>query len=402
MEDRGSQFTLLLAVDYATGCVSSTLFCLEETTHDYFLLIDDLVGRWGVPLSLYTDRHAVFTPRIDTGPKSPGETQFTRAMEELGIELIFARSPQAMGSVERMAGTFQDRLVTELRLAGASTVAEANEVLQDLLPRFNNQVRVPARELETAYRSLDPDINVDRIFCFKHPRKIARDNTLKYRWHTLQLAPHERQPSYAGLRVEVLEGLDGSLRVQHTCRIVPSQPAPQRPRTLRRLDESVASKSIPYHLNGDGLHTEHGHAIDAKTNRVRTRVYDVRRRVATPPHMPNRRQRAWWKAIHQARVRDASIRGIARDLGMSRITVRKYLAAEEPEIVGTIRTEVNGQSRRTVKRTLSLDGDTIEGQRQVGVDTGAIRGVEGAMPGRAPPVVIKSPCFIRSLPYTRA
>ena len=56
LEDRGSQFTLLLAVDDATGCVSSALFCLEETTHDYFLLIDDLVRRWGVPLSLYTDR----------------------------------------------------------------------------------------------------------------------------------------------------------------------------------------------------------------------------------------------------------------------------------------------------------------------------------------------------------
>ena len=185
LEDRGAQFTLLLAVDDATGCVSSALFCLEETTHDYFLLIDDLVRRWGVPLSLYTDRHAVFTLRIDTGPKSPGATQFTRAMEELGIELIFARSPQAKGRVERMAGTFQDRLVTELRLAGASTVAEANEVLQDFLPRFDNQFRVPAREPETAYRSLEPDIHLDRIFCYKHSRKVARDNTLKYRWHTL-------------------------------------------------------------------------------------------------------------------------------------------------------------------------------------------------------------------------
>ena len=105
LEDRGPQFTLLLAVDDATGCVVSALFCQEKTTHDYFLLMEGLVSSWGVPLTLYADRHSVFTPRIDTGQKPSGATQFTRAMAELGVELIFARSPQAKGRVERMAGT---------------------------------------------------------------------------------------------------------------------------------------------------------------------------------------------------------------------------------------------------------------------------------------------------------
>ena len=146
LEDRGPLFTLLLAVDDATGCVAGALFCREETTHDYFVLLEELIGSWGVPLSLYTDRHAVFKPRIDTKPKSSGDTQFTRATDELGIELILARSPQAKGRVQRMAGTFQDRLVTELHLAGASTIAEAGRVLRDFLPRFNEQFRVPARE----------------------------------------------------------------------------------------------------------------------------------------------------------------------------------------------------------------------------------------------------------------
>lgn len=144
LEDRGSQFTLLLAVDDATGCVAGALFCREETPHDYFVFIEKLIRRWGMPLSLYTDRHTVFTPRIDTKPKSSGFTQFTRAMDELGIELILARSRQAKGRVERMAGTFQDSLVTELRLAGASTIAEANRVLEDFLPHSNEQFRVPA------------------------------------------------------------------------------------------------------------------------------------------------------------------------------------------------------------------------------------------------------------------
>lgn len=74
LENRGPQFTLLLAVDDATGCVASALFYREETTHDYFMLLEDLIRSWGIPLSLYTDRHAVFTPRIDARPISSGDT----------------------------------------------------------------------------------------------------------------------------------------------------------------------------------------------------------------------------------------------------------------------------------------------------------------------------------------
>ncbi len=91
-------------------------FCREETTHDYFLLLEELIRCWGKPLSLYTDSRALFTPRIDTRPKSSGDTQLTRAKDELCIELILPRSPQAKGHMERMAGRFQDRLATELRL----------------------------------------------------------------------------------------------------------------------------------------------------------------------------------------------------------------------------------------------------------------------------------------------
>lgn len=332
LEDRGSQFTLLLAVDDSTGCVAGALFCREETTHDYFMLLEGLIRRWGIPLSLYTDRHAVFTPRIDANPMSSGDTQFTRAMDELGIELILARSPQAKGRVERMAGTFQDRLVTELRLEGASTIAEANRVLSDFLPRFNEQFRVPAREPDGAYRPLDPDIHLDRVFCYKHSRKVARDNTLRYRWHTLQLAPDDRRASYAGTRVEVLEGLDGSLRVLHDGYIIPSQEAPPKPGTLR---SSVPRTSVPDQaLNGAVLHRRNGELTSVgETNHSGKGVPQT---VIRARRKPNRRQRAWWNAVHDASNRGVSVRGIARELGISRNTVRKYLAAEVPDLVGTV------------------------------------------------------------------
>ena len=103
----GPQFTILFAVDDATGCVVNALFCDHEDTSSYFLLMQGLLRRFGMPLALYTDRHPVFKHKSEYQPAGT-PTQFGRAMEELGTQLIFALSPQAKGRVERTAGTFQD------------------------------------------------------------------------------------------------------------------------------------------------------------------------------------------------------------------------------------------------------------------------------------------------------
>ena len=119
----GPQFMFLLAVDDATGKVVSALFCEYENTRDYFMLMRGLIERSGIPIALYTDRHSVFKHVPGSGlPSAP--TQFSRAMDEFGIQMIYALSPQARGRVERAAGTFQDRLVTELRLAGATNLED--------------------------------------------------------------------------------------------------------------------------------------------------------------------------------------------------------------------------------------------------------------------------------------
>ena len=142
-------------------------------------------------------------------------TQFARVMRELGIQQIFARSPQAKGRVERMASTFQDRLVTELRLAGATTMDQANEVLQEFLPRFNPRFAVAAEQPEAAYRPVPADLSLTETATIKHTRKVARDNTVHYQWRALQLLPGTERPSYAGLQVEVLERADGELLIRY-------------------------------------------------------------------------------------------------------------------------------------------------------------------------------------------
>jgi hypothetical protein len=95
-------------------------------------------------VTLYTDRHPVFEHRPEYQPTGT-PTRFGRTMEELGVQLIFALSPRAQGRVERTAGTFQDRLITELRLSGVATMEEAKAVLQQFLPRFNRCFGVPPK-----------------------------------------------------------------------------------------------------------------------------------------------------------------------------------------------------------------------------------------------------------------
>ena len=105
LADHSPPFTLLLAVDDATGSVVNALFCKQEDSHNYFLLMQNLLQRCGIPLVLYTDRHAVFKHTPESG-STGAPTQFGLAMAELGTRMIFALSPQAKGRVERTARTF--------------------------------------------------------------------------------------------------------------------------------------------------------------------------------------------------------------------------------------------------------------------------------------------------------
>ena len=102
------------------------------------------------------------------------------------------------GRVERAAGTFQDRLVTDLRLAGVSTIDQANLVLKEFLLRFNEKFGVPAEQPKIAYRPLESSATLAHILSYKHRRKVARDNTVQYKNRTLQLLPSRDRPSFAG------------------------------------------------------------------------------------------------------------------------------------------------------------------------------------------------------------
>ncbi len=331
LEGRGPSFALLLAVDDATSTAPYALFQPEEDARGYLMPMEGLIQRSGIPLAVYSDRHAVFKHPGEPRQKLPEPTQFARAMQQLGIRQIFARSPQAKGRVERAAGTFQDRLVTELRLARVETIDDANAVLHRYLPRFDRQFGVPAAQSEVAYRPPETATAVEQALCFRYRRKVAKDNTVKYRWRTLQLLPGRERPSYAGVRVEVLERPDGRLLVEYKGRLIPTQEAPPRPSLMRELSQTP---SLNGSANGSGYHHHPLAALesrginDAKSNRP-----GRARKHAAPMHRkPTPRQVALWEAVQEANARGLSIRGIARELGIHRNTAPKYAAAERPPV----------------------------------------------------------------------
>lgn len=236
----GPYLTLIGGIDDATGEVPWALFREQEDAHGYMEWLRHVVQTHGIPLALYVDRHGIFhrSPRErwtleEELAGGPLPTQFGRVLAELAITCIPAQSPQAKGRVERLWGTFQDRLVSELRLAGAHTLAEANRVLGDWLPQFNARFTLAAAQPGSAYRAVPPDFVPERVFCFKYTRVVAADNTVQFAGRELQVQPDAVRVSYAKTQVEVHERLDGSVAVYYHGRCLAVTPAPLRAPTLR-------------------------------------------------------------------------------------------------------------------------------------------------------------------------
>jgi transposase len=148
--EAGPYLTLLGAIDDATGKVPAAQFREQEDAQGYFLLLQEIVSTQGIPLAVYHDGHGIFIHA--TGGRrtiaeqltgQPDLTQFARVLDELQISPIHARTPQAKGRIERLWGTFQDRLVNELRLADVHTRAQANQFLVEFLSHHNQRFSVP-------------------------------------------------------------------------------------------------------------------------------------------------------------------------------------------------------------------------------------------------------------------
>jgi len=214
LEGRCPDFVLLAYIDDATNHVFARFYDYEGTmpAMDSF---KRYVRRSGLPLSIYLDRHTTYksTKKLSEWEELEGVeplSQFERALEELGVEVIHAYSPQAKGRVERLFGVLQDRLVKEMRLRGIKTLEEANEFLGVYLPSFNRRFRVsPANDTDVHVR-LPKYLNLDKYLCIRNQRTVRKDNTIAYNGKLYQIDDQVRSK-----RVTVEERLNGSMVI--TC-----------------------------------------------------------------------------------------------------------------------------------------------------------------------------------------
>ena len=213
LEGRGPWITLLVMIDDATSKVVAR-FAAAETTAGYLDLLGRYLRQHGRPVALYTDRHSIFWGESRTDDPQPGQTQFRRALDDLGIDWIPAHSPQAKGRVERFNQTAQDRLVKELRLAKAATIEQANEVLgAKFLPWFNRRCSVSPASSNDAHRRIHQAMDLAAILSVQDRRTVGNDYTFRLDNRVYQLPP----PPLPGLRrgqVIVEQRLDGSMRVR--------------------------------------------------------------------------------------------------------------------------------------------------------------------------------------------
>ena len=181
---------------------------------------------------------------------------------------------------------------------------------------------------------------MEQVLCFKHRRRVARDNTVRFQKRTLQLLPSLERPSYARAQVVVLEGLDERLSVQHDGHIIASQESPPSPGSLRKADGTLPTAPVP--VPDPGLPSTASGISQEMLNSPASQEVDHTVSVDDAPTgelqvipslgKPTFLQRERWKAVQQAKLKGLSIRGMARELDIHHNTVRKYIDAESPPI----------------------------------------------------------------------
>lgn len=213
----GKKWDLIVTLDDATSEHYSMFFVTEEGTFSSFQGIREVIGKRGLFSALYTDRgsHYWFTPEAGGKVSKTQPTQFGRAMQHLGIEMIAAYSPEARGRSERFFHTHQDRLVKELAIRGINTMDAANSYLsRTYMPAFNTEFMQPAAEKGTAFVTW-AGTNLDDILCEQYERTVTADNCVSFKGITLQIPSNKYRCHYVRVRVKVHYYMDGSMAIFH-------------------------------------------------------------------------------------------------------------------------------------------------------------------------------------------
>jgi transposase len=218
---------LMSAVDDATSKLLAGFFLPTECSWGYLKLLQTIASSYGLPLSIYQDQHSCLKRNDNhwslkeelAGQQDP--TQVGAVLAELGIQPLFALTPQAKGRIERLFGVLQDRLVAELDLNGIRSLEHANDFLQAcFIADYNRRFACPAAETSLAWRKAPAASQLKHIISFRYPAVVANDNCLRLQGEIIDIPPGPAGRSYAKARVEARQLLDGSYRVFYQGRLI--------------------------------------------------------------------------------------------------------------------------------------------------------------------------------------
>lgn len=248
----GDECSLHGAVDDATGEILALFFTPNECLEGYWRIMKTIISNNGVPLAVYADRHTIFrSPKTgklsleeELAGKKVNATQFGRAMDELGINLIWAKSAPAKGRIERLWETLQSRLPVELNIAGISNLEEANAFLAVFISKFNKRFAVEPSNPEPAFYKLADDINLDHILCVKETRQVDHGSAFSYDNVLYRVIRNGKtMPIIPKAKITVLKSPQFGLKVQYsgsvyTVEVLEDLPtketAPKKPKRPRK------------------------------------------------------------------------------------------------------------------------------------------------------------------------
>lgn len=218
-EGRAPKCCLLVFIDDATSRLVGLRFEKQETTAGYFTVTRMYIEKHGKPLAFYSDKYGVF--RVNHKDCEDKETQFGRAMRELGIELICANSAQAKGRVERANQTMQDRLVKELRLRGISSIEAANAYTPEFMADHNQRFAVEPRNAIDVHRKDLPDPQaLDLIFSFQDDRTLSKNLEMNYNNVTYKIQTETQGYGLRHAKIKVYEDLSGAVTLMYKGRVL--------------------------------------------------------------------------------------------------------------------------------------------------------------------------------------
>ena len=245
----GQKYSLHGFIDDATGKITGLYMCKNECLLGYLEVLRQTLENFGIPISLYPDKYSVFFPpkKVDDhitieeqlNGREKGITQFGRIVEELGIEMFPASSPQAKGRIERLWETLQSRLVTEFRINNIKTMDQANKFLIEYIKIYNSKFAVKPTNQKSVFLKLPKRYNIDELLCVRFERTIDNSGVFSLNNSKFQVLD-KRLPPKTKVQIYLSEKI--GMRVKHNNKIYDVQP-------LELISkDSIDNNSLDYHL----------------------------------------------------------------------------------------------------------------------------------------------------------